>query len=144
MGIVILLCGGVFLCISILVDIRLLGAKAQTVEDDDSGKVEATKAPDKDKDGIPDALDACPITPETVNDYLDNDGCPDSKPELVTMPQQQMQQQVQQIHDKTEEVKAQKDRIDEENKRLLEELIRENPELAKKVLEKLEKMKEKK
>lgn len=36
--------------------------------------------PDRDGDGIPDELDRCPDSPETFNDYLDHDGCPDVAP----------------------------------------------------------------
>ncbi|MCB9688601.1 MAG: OmpA family protein [Alphaproteobacteria bacterium] len=32
---------------------------------------------DADKDGVADAVDRCPNEPETVNQYLDEDGCPD-------------------------------------------------------------------
>ncbi len=32
---------------------------------------------DADKDGVADAMDRCPDKPETVNQYLDEDGCPD-------------------------------------------------------------------
>lgn len=35
---------------------------------------------DRDRDGIPDEIDRCPDQPETVNDYLDQDGCPDAAP----------------------------------------------------------------
>ena len=35
------------------------------------------KAPDQDRDGIPDAIDKCPTKPETKNGYQDKDGCPD-------------------------------------------------------------------
>ncbi|NCG17624.1 MAG: OmpA family protein [Rhodobacterales bacterium] len=38
---------------------------------------------DRDADGIADANDACPDVPETRNNYLDEDGCPDSAPTLV-------------------------------------------------------------
>ena len=38
---------------------------------------------DRDNDGISDDNDACPDEPETVNQYLDEDGCPDSAPSLV-------------------------------------------------------------
>ena len=34
--------------------------------------------PDRDHDGIPDALDRCPDEPETVNGVADDDGCPDT------------------------------------------------------------------
>lgn len=40
---------------------------------------------DRDKDGISDANDKCPDNPETVNQYLDDDGCPDSPPKLVVV-----------------------------------------------------------
>ena len=35
---------------------------------------------DKDGDGIPDNVDACPTQKETVNGYQDSDGCPDTVP----------------------------------------------------------------
>jgi outer membrane protein OmpA-like peptidoglycan-associated protein len=38
---------------------------------------------DADNDGISDANDKCPDEPETKNDYLDSDGCPDEKPSKV-------------------------------------------------------------
>lgn len=38
---------------------------------------------DRDKDGIADGVDQCPDAAETVNTYLDMDGCPDSKPSRV-------------------------------------------------------------
>lgn len=38
---------------------------------------------DSDKDGIPDEKDKCPNQPETVNGYLDDDGCPDVAPPSV-------------------------------------------------------------
>src|SRR5690606_18026014 len=34
--------------------------------------------PDQDGDGIPDAEDGCPTEAETVNCYLDGDGCPET------------------------------------------------------------------
>jgi OmpA-OmpF porin, OOP family len=42
---------------------------------------------DRDGDGIPDKLDACPLEPETVNGYIDEDGCPDQLAtlEIVTL-----------------------------------------------------------
>jgi hypothetical protein len=36
--------------------------------------------PDADSDGIPDARDACPDRPETINDFEEEDGCPDQAP----------------------------------------------------------------
>lgn len=38
---------------------------------------------DSDNDGIADANDRCPEEPETVNQYLDDDGCPDTAPTRV-------------------------------------------------------------
>jgi OOP family OmpA-OmpF porin len=40
---------------------------------------------DADKDGVADANDLCPAQPETVNQYLDDDGCPDTPPAGVTV-----------------------------------------------------------
>lgn len=39
---------------------------------------------DTDGDGNPDITDLCPLLPETVNGYLDSDGCPDSVPIIDT------------------------------------------------------------
>jgi len=36
---------------------------------------------DRDHDGIPDRLDACPDEPETVNGVADDDGCPEADPD---------------------------------------------------------------
>ncbi len=38
---------------------------------------------DTDNDGLTDDKDACPSEPETANDFRDDDGCPDDKPEVV-------------------------------------------------------------
>ncbi len=46
-----------------------------------SGQSEGTGTPDADSDGIPDAADSCPTSPETWNKYQDKDGCPDVVPE---------------------------------------------------------------
>ena len=35
---------------------------------------------DSDSDGIPDSYDACPFDDESINGYLDEDGCPDEIP----------------------------------------------------------------
>ena len=40
---------------------------------------------DRDNDGIADDRDRCPDLPETHNDYLDSDGCPDTPPPKVTV-----------------------------------------------------------
>ena len=40
---------------------------------------------DKDGDGIGDMRDRCPELPETVNEYLDEDGCPDTAPPKITV-----------------------------------------------------------
>ena len=44
-------------------------------------KSTVTSKIDSDGDGLYDAVDSCPINPETWNKYLDNDGCPDVAPE---------------------------------------------------------------
>ncbi len=38
---------------------------------------------DADSDGVNDDTDKCPTDPETRNDYLDEDGCPDTKPQRI-------------------------------------------------------------
>jgi outer membrane protein OmpA-like peptidoglycan-associated protein len=43
----------------------------------------ATPDRDDDGDGIPTRDDDCPLKPETVNGFLDDDGCPDVLPEAV-------------------------------------------------------------
>jgi hypothetical protein len=40
---------------------------------------------DADGDGLPDAEDECPDTPETVNGYQDGDGCPDVRPQQIEL-----------------------------------------------------------
>lgn len=47
------------------------------------GRIGPAPTRDRDLDGIADDLDACPTEPETVNGYIDEDGCPDSLSELV-------------------------------------------------------------
>jgi outer membrane protein OmpA-like peptidoglycan-associated protein len=39
--------------------------------------------PDPDRDGIPLPQDKCPDEPETINNFEDDDGCPDEVPEVV-------------------------------------------------------------
>jgi outer membrane protein OmpA-like peptidoglycan-associated protein len=46
------------------------------------GKLGPLEDRDRDGDGIPDRIDQCPDDPETFNDYLDEDGCPDQLPTL--------------------------------------------------------------
>ncbi|MCA9714637.1 MAG: OmpA family protein, partial [Myxococcales bacterium] len=50
---------------------------------DEPGPPERRGCParDRDHDGVLDEVDACPATPETVNGYRDEDGCPDALPE---------------------------------------------------------------
>ncbi|MDP2306900.1 MAG: OmpA family protein [Pseudomonadota bacterium] len=45
---------------------------------------------DRDADGVGDSTDACPELAETVNDYNDADGCPDTKPQRVEVTSDQI------------------------------------------------------
>ena len=45
---------------------------------------------DRDRDGVGDELDQCIDQPETVNQYNDTDGCPDTKPSRVEITSQQI------------------------------------------------------
>ena len=47
-------------------------------------------AADLDLDGVADHNDLCPDQPETRNGYLDEDGCPDTPPQLVQVTQQRV------------------------------------------------------
>jgi len=38
---------------------------------------------DRDGDGLADPVDRCPDQPENINQYLDEDGCPDVKPQRI-------------------------------------------------------------
>lgn len=40
---------------------------------------------DLDRDGVPDRKDKCPKDPETYNDYMDEDGCPDQIPRMAVL-----------------------------------------------------------
>jgi hypothetical protein len=51
-----------------------------------NNKVVVGKTGDRDGDGIPDDEDRCPYDPETMNGYLDDDGCPDVAPEGFVPP----------------------------------------------------------
>lgn len=57
------------------------------------GSSERQGCPDQDADGdgIADANDLCADEPETVNGYLDTDGCPDTPPQSVTVTQTQVE-----------------------------------------------------
>ena len=58
----------------------------------EKGTVEEGGCPvyDKDKDGIADKFDACVDQPENVNAYLDEDGCPDTKPQFIEITAEQI------------------------------------------------------
>lgn len=45
---------------------------------------------DRDRDGVGDELDQCPDQAETVNQYNDTDGCPDTKPSRVEITSNQI------------------------------------------------------
>jgi outer membrane protein OmpA-like peptidoglycan-associated protein len=48
-------------------------------------------AADGDGDGVADDVDRCPTEKETVNQYLDEDGCPDVPPDLVRVTHTQVE-----------------------------------------------------
>ena len=52
---------------------------------DDPGQLNGCPTMDSDGDGVADSFDRCPDEAETVNDYGDEDGCPDVKPTGVTV-----------------------------------------------------------
>jgi hypothetical protein len=43
----------------------------------DGLRTKTMSGPDNDGDGIPDTIDKCPNQAETINGYLDGDGCPE-------------------------------------------------------------------
>ena len=45
---------------------------------------------DSDRDGFLDPVDKCPLEPENVNEYMDDDGCPDVKPSKVKVANKQI------------------------------------------------------
>ncbi|MCP4805912.1 MAG: OmpA family protein [Proteobacteria bacterium] len=49
-----------------------------------------TGCPDSDGDGVADPVDRCPQQPENINEYMDQDGCPDTKPQLVKIANRQI------------------------------------------------------
>jgi len=49
-----------------------------------------TGCPDRDNDGIVDKHDRCPMDAENFNEYMDRDGCPDTKPQRVTIKYRQI------------------------------------------------------
>ena len=49
-----------------------------------------TGCPDRDGDGIVDKQDRCPMDAENFNEYMDADGCPDVKPQKVTIKHKQI------------------------------------------------------
>lgn len=58
----------------------------------EKGTVEEGGCPvyDRDKDGIADKFDTCPDQVENVNAYLDEDGCPDTKPQFIEITAEQI------------------------------------------------------
>jgi outer membrane protein OmpA-like peptidoglycan-associated protein len=54
------------------------------------GSLDGCPVKDQDFDGIDDVADRCPTVPETKNGYLDDDGCPDTKPTRVEITAEQI------------------------------------------------------
>lgn len=50
--------------------------------DGSTGPTSPPPNPDTDGDGIANVIDACPTTPETFNNWADDDGCPDNSLQL--------------------------------------------------------------
>lgn len=67
----------------------ILGTSTVAYANDNVGSDEIADAralddrapPDRDHDGVPDAHDQCPDSPETRNGFNDDDGCPDQSPD---------------------------------------------------------------
>jgi len=53
------------------------------------GAIWAPNFSDRDKDGVPDAVDQCPDQPEDKDGYKDDDGCPDPDNDADTIPDTQ-------------------------------------------------------
>jgi len=104
--------------------------------DDDSAKFIALAEADTDKDKIPDVLDSCPTQAETVNGYLDFDGCPDRIPTTnntkAPIEIQGQQQEVQEI----------KDGVDEATLELYKWLLENDPLVAAELAKKIEEIRE--
>lgn len=61
-----------------IADVRAAQADQKRATDLVAHQVQARQATaDYDGDGIEDATDQCPTRPETVNGFMDGDGCPD-------------------------------------------------------------------
>ena len=60
---------------------------------DDVGQAstDGCPVPDNDGDGVPNNVDSCVDEPESFNDYLDEDGCPDVAPSRVRITRTQIQ-----------------------------------------------------
>lgn len=76
---------------------------------------------DTDNDTIPDILDSCKDQPETVNNYMDSDGCPDEKPNYANLTEEQQL---------VEYTRSTKEKVDRQNLEQFRSLWEENPDLA--------------
>jgi hypothetical protein len=134
--------------------IAAAAGSAQPVDGDDDDSAAATPRAevDDDFDLIPNALDDCPQQPETVNGYLDNDGCPDQIPIQQVVIYEDPIPEMSDVGDDSARIeiepqnaqqstKLAKDRIDEETLKLLEELMAIDPELAEEALKEIEELK---
>jgi len=81
---------------------------------------------DLDRDGIPDRKDQCLDAPETYNDYMDEDGCPDRVPQKAVLTEDKIEILVPiQFDDKTERPLPESNAVLREVARILEE----NPDI---------------
>ena len=143
---------------------------ADPLGDDDDSAAPVVDPLDPDGDGRPDPLDECPLQPETINGYLDHDGCPDQEPVQVEMvvvledddtedaeedddvplgvetvedPEIEYGQQVQmQVQDVIDTHLETKDSIDKRNLEWYQWLLENDPEEAARLAEEIVKIKE--
>jgi outer membrane protein OmpA-like peptidoglycan-associated protein len=77
---------------------------------------------DLDRDGVPDRRDRCPNDPETYNDYMDEDGCPDRVPRMALLTQDKIEMLVPIVFDEeTQRPIVDKDSVLLEVARIMEE-----------------------
>lgn len=117
-----------------------ISAIAQDSDDDSVATDDDSATPaDGDADGVLDVLDKCPDRPETVNGYLDHDGCPDEPVQVSNgVANGSAVQQATNDHLETA------DRIDQGNLELLKWLMESDPDAYQEALAKIAEIKKRK